>query len=209
MSLQAAIDKWVKELEVYRDSALLIYPLRGEWNIREPRLILYHKYITDIIKQLNEINFNHLPREENQMADALATLVAMLQVNSSDAVQPIRKKLNEIPAHYAQIEDEMDGKPWYYDIQCYIKNQQYPEHMSENDKRILRRLSANFLLDGEILYKKGKDQILFRCVDAPEARRIIAEVHEGICGMHANGHKMSREIMKARYYWLTLEKDCI
>ena len=83
------------------------------------------------------------------------------------------------------------------------------EHASENDKRNLSRLAVNFLFDGEILYKKRKDQILFRCVDAPEAWCIIAEVHEGICETHANGHKISRQIMKARYYWLTLEKDCI
>ena len=86
-------------------------------------------------------------------------------------------KLNETPTHYAQIEDEVDGKPWYYDIRCYIKDHQYLEHASENDKRILKTLSTNFLLDNEILYKKGKDQILFRCVDAREARRIITEVH--------------------------------
>ena len=64
-------------------------------------------------------------------------------------------------------------------------------------------------MDGEILYKKGKDQILRKCVDAPEARHIIVEVHEGICETHANRHKMSRQIMRAGYYWLTLEKDCI
>ena len=56
---------------------------------------------------------------------------------------------------------------------------------------------------------KAYDQILFRCVDAPEARRIITEVHEGICGMHANGNKMSRQIIRAGYYWLTLDKNCI
>ena len=57
------------------------------------------------------------------MADALVTLVAMFQVNSSDEVQLIKMKLNETSAHYAQIEDEVDGKPWYYDIQRYIKDQ--------------------------------------------------------------------------------------
>ena len=100
----------MKELEVYGDSTLVIYQLRGEWETRELRLILYHKYITNIIKQFNEwktrelrlilyhkyitniikqfneINFNHLPREENQMANALVTLAAMFQVNSSDEV---------------------------------------------------------------------------------------------------------------------------
>ena len=100
------------------------------------------------------------------MVDALVTLASMFRVNSSDEVQPIRMKLNETPAYCAQIEDEIDGMHWYYDIQRYIRDQQYPKHASENDKRILRRLLVGFFLDGEILYKKGKDQILLQCVDA-------------------------------------------
>ena len=36
MGLQATIDKRVKELEVYRDLALVIYYLRGEWDTRQP-----------------------------------------------------------------------------------------------------------------------------------------------------------------------------
>ena len=50
---------------------------------------------------------------------------------------------------------------------------------------------------------------MFRCVDALEAWRIIEEIHKEICGMHANGHKMSRQIMRVGYYWLTLENNCI
>ena len=100
-------------------------------------------------------------------------------------------KLKETFAYCTQIEEEIGGKSWYYDIRRYIKDQQYSKHASENDKRTLRRL-IGFLLDGEILYKKGKDQVLLRCVDAPKARHIVEEVHEGICGTHANGHKIAR-----------------
>ena len=67
-------------------------------------------------KQFNEINFNHLLWEENQMTDTLAILAAMFPVNLSDEVQLIRRKLKETSAHSAQIEEEVDGKPWYYDI---------------------------------------------------------------------------------------------
>ena len=74
-------------------------------------------------KQFNKINFNHLPREENQMEDALATLAAMFRVNSSNEVQSIDMRLKKTPSHYAQIKDGADGKPWYYDIQWYIKDQ--------------------------------------------------------------------------------------
>ena len=50
------------------------------------------------------------------MADALATLVAMFQVNSKDEVQLIRMRIKEEPAHCLHIKEEADGKPWYYDI---------------------------------------------------------------------------------------------
>ena len=66
-----------------------------------------------------------------------------------------------------------------------------------------------FLLDGEVLYKKRKDHILLRCVVFSEANKIVEEIHEGVCGIHANGHKMIRQVMRAGYYWLTLERDCI
>ena len=66
-----------------------------------------------------------------------------------------------------------------------------------------------FLLDGEVLYKKGKDQILLRCVDSSEANKIVEEIHEEVCGTHANGHRMVAKVMRAGYYWLTLERDCI
>ena len=103
----------------------------------------------------------------------------------------------------------MNGKPWYYDISQYVKNRQYPNHASENDKRILRRLAMGFLLDEEVLYKKGKDQILLRGVNSSEENRIIKEIHEGVCGTYVNGHRMARQVMRAVYYWLTLESDCI
>ena len=135
------------------------------------------------------------------MTDALAILTAMFQVNSKNKVQLIRMRIKEKPAHYMHIEEE-DGKPWYYDILQYVKNRQYPDHASENDKRILRRLAMRFLLDGEVLYKKGNDQVLLRCVNSSKANKIIEEIHDGVCGTHASGHKMARQVMRADYYWL-------
>ena len=162
-----------------------------------------------MIKYFEEIDFSHLPRKENQMADALTTLVAMFKVNSSVEVQLIRMSIREDPTHCLHIEEKTDGKPWYYDILQYLKDQRYPKHVFENEKRTLRRLAVEFFLDGDVLYKRGKDQVLLRCVDSVEARRISEEVHEGVYGTHASGHMMARQIMKDGYYWLTLERDSI
>ena len=51
--------------------------------------------------------------------------------------------------------------------------------------------------------------MLLRCVGAIEAHTILQEIHKGICGTHASGHTMTIQIMRAMYYWLTLENDCI
>ena len=48
-----------------------------------------------------------------------------------------------------------------------------------------------------------------RCVDVDEAKKIVHEIHEGVCGTQASGHVMARQIMRAGYYWMTLENDCI
>ena len=95
MGLQATMDKKVKKLKVYGDSALVIYLLRGDWITRDSKLILYYHFVTEMIKYFKEIDFSHLPREENQMADMLATLAAMFKVNSSDEVQLIRMSIKK------------------------------------------------------------------------------------------------------------------
>ena len=52
--------------------------------------------------------------------------------------------------------------------------------------------------------------VLLQCVDAKEAEQMLVEVHEGSFGTHANGHAMTRKILRAGYYQLTMENDyCI
>ncbi|KAL0540988.1 hypothetical protein IC582_021015 [Cucumis melo] len=65
-----------------------------------------------------------------------------------------------------------------------------------------------FFLNGEVLYKRNYDMTLLRCVDALEAEKILEEIH-GVCGTHANGHRMARQFLRAGYFWLTMESDCI
>ena len=61
-------------------------------------------------------------------------------------------------------------------------------------------INYEFILDDEILYNKGWDQVLLWCVDAFEAKRILEEVYEGIYGIHANGYRMAKQVMRSGYY---------
>ncbi|KAA3487092.1 RNA-directed DNA polymerase (Reverse transcriptase) [Gossypium australe] len=178
MGLRAAIERKIRVLEVYRDSALVIYQLKGEWETRDPKLVIYKRLAQELIREFDDITFNYLPRDE--MADALATLASMVRINESEDMKPIQMSIHQDPAH------------------CY-----------NNDKKTLRRLACDYVLDGEVLYKKRKDQVLLRCVDAAEAKLVLEEVHEGVCGTHANGFTMARQIMRFGYYWSTMEGDFI
>jgi len=85
----------------------------------------------------------------------------------------IKMQSYENPVYCNFIEEEADGKPWYFDIKRYLKNREYPDSASENDKRMLRRLASSFILDGDVLYKRNHDMMLLRCVDAKEAELIL------------------------------------
>ncbi|XP_052728595.1 uncharacterized protein LOC128195360 [Vigna angularis] len=208
MGIRAAIEFKVKILEVYGDSALVINQLKGEWETRDAKLIPYQAYIKGLMECFDFITFNHIPREDNQLADALATLSSMFEVDPNTELPVIEMKSHTEPAYCQFIKEEVDGKPWYFEIKHYLKTQEYPEKASENDKRSLRRLAGSFILSGDILYKRNHDMILLRCVDTKEAKLILKEVHEGTFGTHMNGHSMARKILRAGYFWLTMENDC-
>ncbi|XP_016709061.1 uncharacterized protein [Gossypium hirsutum] len=126
----------------------------------DPKLISYQKLVLELIDVFDDITFCYLPRDENQMADALATLASMIRLNKREDMKPIQISIYEAPAYCYNIieEEEKDDYPWYHNILRYVKNREYPDQATENDKRTLRRLASNYVLDGEILYKRRKDQ---------------------------------------------------
>ncbi|XP_012442188.1 uncharacterized protein LOC105767226 [Gossypium raimondii] len=78
MGIHAAIQRNIKVLRVYGDSALVIYQLKGEWETRDPKLISYRRLVLELVDEFDDITFSDLLREENQMADVLATLASMI-----------------------------------------------------------------------------------------------------------------------------------
>ena len=83
MGLQAAIEKKIKGLTVYSDSALVICQLNGEWKTKDSKLVPYQEFIKGLIEQFEKITFKHFPQEENYLVDALATLATMFKVNAN------------------------------------------------------------------------------------------------------------------------------
>ncbi|RDX91773.1 rnhA, partial [Mucuna pruriens] len=206
MGLLMALEHQAKRLKVYGDSTLL----RGEWETRDVKLIPYHDHAKEIMGAFDDISFHHVPREENQIAKALATLLATVQANEGQEIT-IHVRQQSRVAYCQYLGQDTAGtnpEPWYFDIKRYLEKGEYLEGASENNKRTFRRLATGYLLSGATLYKRNTDMTLLQCVDQQEAERIIEEVHEGTFGTHANGHALARKILRMGYYWTKMESNC-
>ncbi|RDY04695.1 hypothetical protein CR513_11564, partial [Mucuna pruriens] len=67
------------------------------------------------------------------MADALATLASMFEIDRESNVVILRIR-HQLVLAYCQVVEEIDKKPWYYDIKQYLKNKDYPAGAIENNK---------------------------------------------------------------------------
>ncbi|RDX99191.1 rnhA, partial [Mucuna pruriens] len=210
MGLLMALEYQVKRLKVFVDSALVIYQLYKEWEMRDAKLIPYHDHVKEIVTAFDAVTFCHVPCEENQMEDALATLFAMVQINEGQEMTiRVRQQLHIAYCQCLTCETiEPNIEPWYFDIKRYLEKGEYPEGAPENSKRTLRRLASDFLLSGVTLYKRNTDMTFLQCVDSQEAEQIMGEVHEGIFGTHVNGHALARKVLRGGYYWTQMESDC-
>ncbi|XP_050897374.1 uncharacterized protein LOC127104220 [Lathyrus oleraceus] len=163
--IETAIDLRIKILEVYGDLALVINQVKGDWESRDHKLIPYKEHVLKLTPCFDEITFNHIPRKENQLVDALETLSSMFKVKWKNEALTFHLDYFDEPAHYLAVEDEADGHPWFYDIMKFLESQEYPENASITDKKYLRKLSSKFFLSGGVLYKRNYDSVLLRCVN--------------------------------------------
>ena len=47
----------------------------------------------------------------------------------------------------------------------------------------------------------------YLCVEEDEAKYILEEIHEGICGDHIGPRSLVSKIIRIGYFWLTMQRD--
>lgn len=75
------------DLSVKMDSELVVKQLRGEYKVKEARLKELVKKVREISENFSNLNFQHIPREENKLADKLAN-EAMDTYAAADSILP-------------------------------------------------------------------------------------------------------------------------
>ena len=101
------------------------------------------------------MRYTHLPRAQNQFADALATLASMIDIPTDATIRPLLIKSRSAPVYCCLIDEAEldDGLPWYHDICQFLRLGAYPEVTTIKDKRALRQLVTRFLVFDETLYR--------------------------------------------------------
>ena len=92
------------------------------------------------------------------------------------------------------LRSETSSDDWRVKIADYLRNP------SQKVTRKLRYKSTKYVLLNDQLYYKTVDGVLLKCLNREEAKVLMGEVHEGICGAHQSAYKMKWIIHRTGYF---------
>ena len=153
LGLETAIELRIRRMEIFGDSNLVIRQIRGDWKTRDVKLRPYHVYLELLVGRFDDLSYTHLPRAQNQFADALATLASMIDIPEGVVVCSLLVETISVPAYCFLIDESGfdDGLPWYHHIYQFLRYDTYSEAVTAKDKRELRQLATRFVIHGETI----------------------------------------------------------
>jgi len=76
------------------------------------------------------------------------------------------------------------------------------------EARKLKVQAARFVLVEEKLFKWRLSGPLMTCVEKEAARRIMEEIHKGLCRIYSGRRALAIKIKRHSYFWQKMIKDC-
>nr|KYP76999.1 Gypsy retrotransposon integrase-like protein 1 [Cajanus cajan] len=171
------------------------------------------KCLTDskVVAEQVEVLVEHIPRENNARADQLARLAATKKLGQQRTI--IQQEISHPSVDEEMIatvdtdqNDHNNPSDWRDKIKAFINDSALPADPTEA-KRIRTQASRYVIIAG-LLYRRDFSTPLLKCLAPTEAEYVIREVHEGICGTHSGARTTVAKILRAGYYWPTMNTDC-
>jgi ribonuclease HI len=70
-----AVSDWKPDrVELYLDSKLVVEQMNGRYRVKSAELAPLYKRASDLVQQFPDVKINHVEREKNKGADALANM---------------------------------------------------------------------------------------------------------------------------------------
>ena len=95
----------------------------------------------------------------------------------------------------------------YQDIVDYLVKSRYPKQMSREEKEIFQKKVAPYTLIRGVLFKLGPDDILRRCLEPSERKKVIQSLHIGSSRGHFAFVSTVNRIRSVGYWWPCLHRD--
>jgi ribonuclease HI len=73
-ALRYAGERGYPDVRIRSDSQLLVRQMRGEYRVKHPGLRVLHQRAQDLLRHLDRVVFEHVPRENNAEADRLVNV---------------------------------------------------------------------------------------------------------------------------------------
>ncbi|XP_065033898.1 uncharacterized protein LOC135666260 [Musa acuminata AAA Group] len=199
--LRLALEMQVDAIHVLTDSQLVAKQLSGGYEARDATMAKYLARVRDLTARFPYFTLSNVPREENERADALAKL-------ASRQTPEAWPEIEELPARAIEVATMAPGgapTTWVQELLRFKRDGTLP--LDEVAARRLRRTHAWYAEESGRLYKRSFTHPLLRCSEPDEARTVLAETHEGVCGEHIGGRTLAHKILRQGYYWPTMCRD--
>ncbi|KAL5539170.1 hypothetical protein UlMin_042949 [Ulmus minor] len=204
--LRLAKEVSARHLLIYSDSQLIVNQVNSEYQAKGEKMASYLEKAKELLGQFDTVTITQIPRNENTNADALARLATGLEDSLLKTV-PL-EILDEPSIDKHQQVDAISDKPtWMDPIIAYLRDGTLPQDKFE--ARRLRYRSARYFLDKDKLRKRSFSSPSLTCLNEDQAKYVLQEVHEGVCGNHSSGRALAHKVLRQGYYWPTIQTDSL
>ena len=199
--LNLANDLGAREVTCKSDSQLVVGQIKGEFEVKEPLLQRYYHTVRNVMTKFDAVAVQHIPREENERADALSRLTSTKKQSHHRSVVQVR--LAQLSVGDAECMTITETHTWMTPITQYL------EHgtCQPGEQKNIRRQCARYTMIGQDLYRRGYSTPLLKCLTKEQSQYVLQEIHEGACGSHSGARTMAAKIIRAGYYWPTVHGD--
>ena len=191
LGLEWCAQNGIQHLNVFGDAMLLVKQVNGTWACKNQGLLSHLLHVKALLSQFRKVQLHHVPRTENQEADALASAQLQTMLVGAIALKP----------------PLLQGSDCMADIIQFLQTGECSSGLSKGQKQWLVRKASRYRLINDDLYCKGKDQIMRKVPLSIDIREILASCHEGVCGGHFALDITCRKILQAGFVWPSLQRD--
>ncbi|KAK9073364.1 hypothetical protein SSX86_007688 [Deinandra increscens subsp. villosa] len=191
------------DVKSHVDSLLVANHIKGDYEAKSTVMALYLAQVKDLMNSFASCEVEYVSRGKNKKADVLSKLAS---TSFQHLAKEIRVEVLEEPSVLNQQVGEvsvMMGE-WFWPIWKYLSEGCLPE--DREDARKVKVNSLQYQLQNGILYRKTYLGPLLRCLTIEEAKRVVREVHRGICGNHMGPRMVVNKLVILGYYWPGMHK---